>query len=96
MYITDTLFSEGLVEQARDANLLYHEATFLDNLVDRAHATFHSTAREAGEFALKSSVNQLIIGHFSSRYENLEPLLNEAQSVFPKTILAIQGETINF
>jgi ribonuclease Z len=58
---------------------------------DRATMTFHSTAREAAQVAKEAGVGKLIIGHFSARYKQLDPLLEEAREVFPNTDLAIEG-----
>ena len=63
--------------------MLYHEATFLDELKERARQTMHSTAKEAATIASKAQVGKLIIGHYSQRYFDLSPLLDEAQAVFP-------------
>jgi ribonuclease Z len=92
-YITDTLPLLSVVPFIENSNLLYHESTFLDVLADRALETFHSTAKDAAEIADKASVNQLIIGHFSSRYHDLDPLIIEAKRFFPETRIAEQGKT---
>ena len=55
----------------------------------------HSTTIEASTLAKKANVKKLLIGHFSARYDDLQPLLEEAQSVFPETILAEDGMTVN-
>jgi len=73
--------------------LLYHESTFLHNMLDRAIETHHTTALQAGEVALQTNAQKLLIGHFSARYKTLIELLEEAQSVFPQTELAIEGRT---
>ena len=93
-YITDTLFEPGIAASLKghQIDLLYHESTFLHELKDKAIATYHSTAKEAAEFANISGVKKLLIGHFSSRYKDLEPLLTEAKEIFPETYLAIEGE----
>ncbi|NJL14800.1 MAG: hypothetical protein HC913_18570 [Microscillaceae bacterium] len=62
--------------------------------LEKAEATFHSTARQAALLAQKASAGRLVIGHFSARYRDLAPLLEEAKSIFPATELAIEGETI--
>jgi ribonuclease Z len=62
-------------------------------LLDRAEATFHTTAKEAGIFASKAKVKQLIIGHFSARYPDLDILLNEALAEFSNTFLAQEGQS---
>lgn len=92
-YCSDTRYNEKLLEYVSEVNLLYHEATFLHELIERAEATFHTTAKEAGIFAAKANVKQLIIGHFSARYPDLKPLLDEAVEQFTNTILAQEGQS---
>ncbi len=94
-YLSDTVYQPALAEQLKGVDTLYHEATFLSDLADKAVATKHSTAAEAAEFARRAAVRQLIIGHFSSRYSDLQPLLVEAQSIFPNTQLAVEGKTFD-
>ncbi len=92
-YITDTIYDpEYLVPIIKDADLLYHEATFLHERADRAAETFHSTALQAAQIAQAANVKRLMIGHFSARYNDAQPLIDEAQSVFVKTVEAIEGE----
>ena len=74
-------------------DLLYHETTFTEEHKQRAGETYHSTARQAAQIAKLAGVKKLLIGHFSARYENLEPLLQEAREVFPETYLAEEGKT---
>jgi len=93
-YCSDTKYDETIVEWIKNVDLLYHEATFLDELIERAEATFHSTAKQAAKIAKKAQVKKLIIGHFSIRYKELHPLLAEAREVFEDTELAIEGESI--
>jgi len=95
-YITDTIYLERLIPNFYGVQVLYHEATFLDNLIDRAKIAFHSTAEQAGQFANKALVSQLLIGHFSSRYRDLSDHLNEAQKIFTRTELALEGQTFQF
>ncbi|MEY4593850.1 MAG: hypothetical protein RIQ47_260 [Bacteroidota bacterium] len=91
-YCSDTIYDESLIDIVRGVDLLYHEATFLHELAERAAETFHSTARQAATIALKSKVKRLIIGHFSARYKSLYPLLDEAKEVFDNTTLAMEGD----
>lgn len=91
-YCSDTCFDQRVIEQVKRVDLLYHEATFLEELKQRAKDTFHSTALEAGTVARDADVGKLVIGHYSARYKDLEPLLAEARSVFPYTSLAVEGE----
>jgi ribonuclease Z len=90
-YVTDTLYLPEVAGQIGPVDLLYHEATFLSELNHKAIPTHHSTALQAAEFAKLNGAKKLIIGHFSSRYRDLRPLLAEAQSIFPDTDLAIEG-----
>lgn len=92
-YCSDTLYNESYIEQIKNVNLLYHEATFANDMSDRAIATHHCTAKQAGSIAQKAHVKQLIIGHYSARYHELDMLLTEAKQVFENTLPAIEGET---
>lgn len=94
-YCSDTVFDESIVEQIKGVDLLYHEATFMNEHADKATVTLHSTAMQAATIAKEASVKHLLVGHFSARYQQLEPLLEEATSVFPHTALAIEGKTID-
>src|SRR5207249_1451054 len=91
-YCSDTMYDEKIVQQVANVNLLYHESTFLDDKAARAKETFHTTARQAGILARQANVKRLIIGHFSSRYKDLYPLLEEAKAEFPNTTLAQEGD----
>ncbi len=92
-YCSDTIYGEQYFEQIKGATYLYHEATFLHDMLDRAKDTFHTTALQAAQVAKLTGAEHLIIGHFSARYKNLNVLLEEAQSLFPATELAIEGKT---
>lgn len=92
-YCSDTVCSWKYLKNIMDVDLLYHEATFMNDLLARAEETFHTTALQAAEVALKANAKKLLIGHFSARYRDLDPLLNEARSVFLNTELAIEGKT---
>ena len=93
-YCTDTAYHEPIIPIIKDCDLLYHEATFMEDKAEDAHAKFHSTAREAAIIALKANVKQLVIGHYSARYKEVESLLAEAKKVFPNTILGQDGMRI--
>ena len=94
-YCSDTEYFPNLIEQVRGVDLLYHEATFGEDLRARLATTAHSTAREAATIALKAGVKRLLIGHYSSRYTDVTPLLDEARSVFPNTTAAQEGLIIH-
>lgn len=87
-YCSDTAYQPKLKEWIKGVNLLYHEATFTEADRARAKATLHSTARDAAQTALDTEAHQLVIGHFSARYENEQLLLKEAQELFEQTTLA--------
>jgi ribonuclease Z len=92
-YITDTIYDpEYLVPILQNADLLYHEATFLHERADRAAETYHCTSLQAAQIAKLANVKRLMIGHFSARYNDAHPLLNEAQSVFANTVEAVEGD----
>ncbi len=90
-YCSDTIYHEPIADYVKNVNLLYHESTFLENLRDRAEKTFHSTALDAAKIAKLSGAGQLLIGHYSARYLNSEPLLNEAKGLFVNTLAAEDG-----
>ncbi len=92
-YCSDTRYDERIIEVIHGADLLYHEATFRDELTQQAFERYHSTARQAGMIAAKSNVKKLMIGHFSSRYKEYSGFLEDAQSVFPNTEIAEEGKT---
>jgi ribonuclease Z len=90
-YCSDTRFTDEILPFVKGVSLIYHEATFMDDMEDRAALTFHSTARQAATIAKRAGVEKLIIGHFSTRYKNLKPLLVEAKEVFENSYLGIEG-----
>jgi ribonuclease Z len=92
-FCADTLYDETIAERTKDVTVLYHEATYLKDLEERAAARFHATTVQAAAIAAKAGVKRLLLGHFSSKYESLEAFLTEAQEVFPDTHLAIEGVT---
>ncbi|MFZ1686467.1 MAG: ribonuclease Z [Flavobacteriales bacterium] len=90
-YCSDTAYAPELVEHLRGVDLLYHEATFTEQLAARAKETLHSTAAQAAMIARDAGVGQLLLGHFSSRYKTVDPLLNEARAVFANTLASEEG-----
>src|SRR5690606_1935237 len=88
-YCSDTKYDEKIIEQIKAVDLLYHESTFLSDREERASQTFHSTARQAATIAKKAEVGKLLLGHYSIRYRELQPLLEEAREVFENVALAI-------
>ena len=90
-YCSDTRPCPDICEHLKDIDMLYHEATFAESEKERAMVTHHSTAREAAEIARQACVKKLVMGHFSSRYENETQLLNEAREIFPHSECATEG-----
>ena len=82
-YCSDTAPCTHNNDALEGADLLYHEATFAESEKERATQTLHSTARQAAQVASRASVKRLLIGHYSSRYETPDTLLNEARELFP-------------
>ena len=93
VYCSDTRFNANNVQYTRNADLLFHEATFADDRAARAEQTCHSTARQAAEMARLSGAKRLLIGHYSARYTDERVLLDEAREVFPQTILSEEGKS---
>lgn len=94
-YCSDTVYDEELVKHVKGVDVLYHEATFMNDSEEKALLRFHSTARQAARIAKAAGVGQLIIGHYSAKYKNLDDLLREAREVFPNTQLAIEGRSFD-
>jgi len=90
-YCADTKYYEAIVEKVTGVDLLYHEATYLHALEEKAVSRFHSTAKQAAMIAKKAGVKKLILGHFSSMYETLDEFKNEACEIFPNTEIAEEG-----
>lgn len=92
-YAADTMFDRRVASYVRDVDLLYHETTYLKDLEMQAGRRFHSTTAQAATIALRAGVHRLLIGHFSSKYEKLQPFELEAREIFPNTDLALEGVT---
>ncbi len=93
-YCSDTIFDLNLVDYIKNADVLYHESTFLNDMHERATKTFHSTAQQAATIAKAAEVNHLILGHFSARYRKIEEFLSEAKTIFEACELATDGKKI--
>ena len=94
-YCSDTAFLPSIIPIIQGADWLYHEATFLQQHANLAQQTKHSTAQEAATIARDANVQQLILGHYSSRYKNLDLFTQEAKPIFPNVILASDGAVIS-
>ncbi|MDR2206700.1 MAG: ribonuclease Z [Flavobacteriaceae bacterium] len=86
-FCSDTRFKEDIIPIIKNADVLYHESTFLQDLEETAIRTGHSTAFEAALIAQKAEVGKLILGHFSNRYSDLTLFTDEARQIFPNTFL---------
>lgn len=95
-FCSDTVYKEDIVPQIEEVTVLYHESTFLKDREDLCEKTKHSTAEQAAQIASKANAKHLILGHFSSRYNNLELFKEEAQTVFENTHLAADGKVFEF
>lgn len=94
-YCSDTAYSESIATYVRGVDLLYHETSFMEDMRTLAQEKKHSTTLDAARVAWESGAKQLIIGHFSARYKELDALLAEAQSVFENTLLATEDLKIS-
>ena len=95
-FCSDTAYNEAIIPIIKGVDVLYHESTFLDQHASLAPKTKHSTAKEAATIAKKAKVKTLVLGHFSTRYDNLNDFKSEAQTVFESVELADDGKTFNF
>jgi ribonuclease Z len=91
VYCSDTAYYEAIIPAIEGADMLYHETTFMADKAAIAAEKFHSTTVEAATIALKARVKKLLIGHYSARYDDLQPLLDESRAVFPETYLTRDG-----
>lgn len=95
-FCSDTAFKPDIVKQIQDVDVLYHEATFLEKHEDLAYKTMHSTAKQAGIIAQKAKVGELILGHYSARYQDIEDFKEEAETVFDNVKLASSGKKFTY
>jgi ribonuclease Z len=92
-YSADTIYNPELAAKVKGVDMLYHETTYLKDLEERAQKRFHCTTIQAADIAKSAGVKQLIIGHFSSKYDRLDEFESETREVFPNSDLAIEGVT---
>jgi ribonuclease Z len=95
-FCSDTVYKKDIVPIIKDIDVLYHESTFLEAHAHLAPKTKHSTAKEAAKIAKQANAGTLILGHYSSRYPNLEAFKDEAQTVFKNVKLAQDGKVFSF
>lgn len=92
-YCSDTIFDERIVAYIKHVDVLYHEATFLSDKLERAKQTFHTTAAQAATIAKQAEVGKLLLGHLSARYETGLKHFEEASAVFENVRVVEDGET---
>jgi len=95
-FCSDTVYDEQLIPFIEGVDVLYHESTFLEKEMHLAEKTKHSTAKQAATMALKANVKQLVLGHFSTRYESINIFKEEAETIFPNVFLADDGKEFEF
>ena len=91
-FCSDTIYNESIIPIIKNVDVLYHETTFLESEAELAKKTMHSTAKEAARIALQVHCKQLILGHYSTRYESISFFKEEAQTIFENTLLADDGK----
>ncbi|MBG6111707.1 ribonuclease Z [Flavobacterium sp. CG_23.5] len=95
-FCSDTAYDESILSIVENVDVLYHESTFLQSEESLAKKTLHSTAKEAAMIAFKSNAKQLILGHYSTRYESIALFKEEAETIFPEVLLADDGKIFEF
>lgn len=95
-YCSDTAPFPQAAEWVSGVDLLYHEATYPREMADKAAARWHSTAEQAAQCARDAGAGKLVVGHYSSRITDFEALAQECRDIFPGTILAQDGDVIEF
>jgi ribonuclease Z len=95
-FCSDTVYNEDILPIISNVDVLYHESTFLQSEENLAKKTLHSTAKEAALIAMKANAKQLVLGHYSTRYESIEMFKQEAETVFPNVLLGDDGKSFEF
>lgn len=92
-FCADTLYDPSIIPYIKGVDLLYHESTFLDDNEEKAFNRYHSTAKQAARIAVEAGVKKLLLGHYSSRYQDLSLFEKEAKTIFPNTEASIEGKS---
>jgi len=95
-FCSDTVYNEDILTIIENVDVLYHETTFLQSEEALAQKTLHSTAKEAATIALKANAKQLVLGHYSTRYDGIERFKEEAETIFPNVLLGDDGRSFEF
>lgn len=90
-YCADTVYTESFLQYIEGADTIYHESTYLEADAHKAKDRFHTTAIQAAQIALKAKAKQLLLGHYSSKYRDLELFRAEAETIFPNVQATIEG-----
>ena len=93
-FCSDTVYNEDILPIINEVDALYHESPFLESEAHLAEKTMHTTAKQAASIAQKARVKTLIMGHYSTRYGNIELFKEEAQTIFNNVILGDDGKEI--
>jgi ribonuclease Z len=93
-YCSDTAYTETILPYIQGVDMLYHETTFMEELAHIATEKYHSTTKQAATIAKLAQVKTLLIGHYSARYKEINPMLEEAKTIFPNTLGAFEGSTL--
>jgi ribonuclease Z len=94
-YCSDTMYDEKITDWIKGVTTLYHEATYLHDMVEKAVERKHTTSKQAGLIAKKAEAGKLIIGHFSSRYTDISELVAEAKEEFECVYAALEGSVFS-
>lgn len=95
-FCSDTAYKESIIPIIEKVSVLYHESTFLDKHEKLCKPTKHSTAKQAATIAKKANAETLILGHYSTRYDNLKDFKSEAETIFKNVELAEDGKVFDF
>lgn len=95
-FCSDTIYKEDIVPIIKNVDVLYHESTFLEKDEQYTQKTMHCTAKQAARIAQMANAKNLILGHFSTRYESTQPFLEEAKEIFENSYLADDGKVFEF
>lgn len=95
-FCSDTLYNEDIIPIIKKATVLYHESTFLESESHLAEKTMHTTAKQAAKIAKLADVKHLLLGHYSTRYGNIELFRTEANEIFENVLLADDGLEYEF
>ena len=95
-FCSDTVYNESICDIIKNVSVLYHESTFLESEAHLCERTMHSTAKQAALIAEKAAVENLILGHYSTRYSSIDLFKEEAETIFENVLLADDGKSFDF